>query len=259
MLAPGDLPSLIALSNLYLAQKAPEKAIRRINQEIQGSPARGKLYELLGQLYRIEKDYAKAEASYRKALSIDPNSLGAYSLLGQLFAVQKSMDKAIQEFENVLKLNPRSGATHVLLGSLYATQKNVEKAKHHYREALKIAPNFAVAANNLAWILAESGTDLDEAFRLAQSARDALPENCYVADTLAWVHYKRGAYGSAIEILEGCVQKEGSNAILQLHLALSYAKAGNNVRARVSLEQAAKLDPGLPGLKEAGDLVGRPR
>ena len=64
----------------------------------------------------------------------------------------------------------------------------------NYNDAIKIDPNNFVAGNNLAYILAERGTDLNTALSLAQGARKSQPENPSTADTLGWVYYKLGNY-----------------------------------------------------------------
>jgi tetratricopeptide (TPR) repeat protein len=191
------------------------------------------------------KDYAKAEEAFRRAISMDRNSLSAYALLGQLFVVQKSYDKAIAEFQNILKMDPKSATTHTILGVVYDSRADVGKAKYHYGEALKLDPGLAVAANNLAWLIAEKGGSLDDALKLAQQAREKLPESANVADTLGWVFYRRAAYRSAIELFEESIKKDAQNAVYHYHLGLSYSKTGDIRKARESLGMAIKLDPRL--------------
>ena len=62
---------LAGLASLYLSLKQPERALQRIDRQIQLAPSTAKPYELQGQIYASQKDYTKAEESYRKAISID--------------------------------------------------------------------------------------------------------------------------------------------------------------------------------------------
>src|SRR5262249_11129361 len=202
---PLSKDSLAMLANVFVVEKKPDAAIQRIDQQIKRFPDQAILYELLGQFYQNQKEYAKAEESYRKAISLDKNSLTTYSLLGQLFMVQNAADKAIAEFSNVLKINPRSPEAHVMLEVIYQMQQTPDQAQSHYREARKLDPRSPVAANNLAWLLAESGKNLDEAFGLAQVARDRLPQNLDVIDTMGWVYYKMGTYRPALDLFKQCV------------------------------------------------------
>ena len=49
----------------------------------------------------------------------------------------------------------------MLLGMIYKQQEKYDKAKEIYEEALTIDPEFAPAANSLAWIYAEHGGTID--------------------------------------------------------------------------------------------------
>src|SRR5262249_13178981 len=158
-----------------LQQHKPEQAIQRLNQRISKYPSIPAFYEILGLVYVNQKNYGKAEESYRKALSLDSNRSEIYSLLGELYLAQNSLDKAIQEFETSRKLHPKSVPVHILLGTLNGARNANDQAEFHYREALKLDPQATVPNNNLAWLLAESGSNLDEALRLAQVANDKTP------------------------------------------------------------------------------------
>jgi len=202
-------------------------------------------------VYASQKEYAKAEQSFRKALQLDSTSLTAYTLLGQLFIMQNSVDRAIQEFENALKVNPKSVQTWTLLGSIYETQKNIPKAMENYRQALKIDSKAAVAANNLAWQLAETRGNLDEALNLARTAREVMPTSINVADTLGWVYYRRGAYQTAADLLKECVEKDAKNPTYHYHLGMIYFKMGNKEGAKTELEEALRLSQNFPGAADA--------
>ena len=70
-------------------------------------------------------------------------------------------------------------------------QENTAEAKARYTAIAEAEPNAAVAANNLAWMLADEGKDFDEALRLAQRAVRLAPQQPHVHDTLGWVYYKQ--------------------------------------------------------------------
>src|SRR5262249_23228009 len=98
-----------------------------------------------------------------------------------------------------------------------------------------------VAANNLAWMYAVQGQQLDEALQLAQTAKAQLPDEPSVTDTLAWVYYKKNLSDLAIPLLEPLTRQEPTNPTYRYHLGLAYAKAGKDTLARQSLERALAL------------------
>ena len=71
-----------------------------------------------------------------------------------------------------------------MLGTILELQGKKDEAKERYSKALQIDPRAAVAANNLAWIDANSNGNLDVALQLAQTAKAQLPNRHEVDDTL---------------------------------------------------------------------------
>jgi Flp pilus assembly protein TadD len=69
---------------------------------------------------------------------------------------------------------------------------NLNEAKERYKKVLNLQPNSAAAANNLAWLIAsEKDGDLGEALRLAMQAKQAMPEEPHIADTLGWGAFEK--------------------------------------------------------------------
>ena len=89
-------------------------------------------------------------------------------------------------------------------------------------QALQIDPNSEVAANNLAYLVAENGGDLQSALGWAQAARKKQPENPGIADTLGWIYYKLGNHVLARDQLQFAVSKEPGNGVFQYHLGMIY-------------------------------------
>src|SRR5437879_13688046 len=74
------------------------------------------------------------------------------------------------------------------LGLLMDGTGRREQAKPIYEQILKIEPDHPVALNNLAFIKAEEGQDLDEALTMAQRARQGMPSSPDIMDTLGWIY-----------------------------------------------------------------------
>jgi tetratricopeptide (TPR) repeat protein len=120
-------------------------------------------------------------------------------------------------------------------------------AQKRYEAIVATNQRAPVAANNLAWIYAENGANLDVALQLAQNAKSQLVDVPQVNDTLGWVYYKKDLPLLAIPPLEESVAKDPSNGSYRLHLGLAYAKAGQSDKARSALERALQLSPQVEG------------
>ena len=128
---------------------------------------------------------------------------------------------------------------------------DLEEAKRWYEATVAEMTNAPIAANNLAFIYAEEGTNLDVALQLAKSAKQQIPDNAVVDDTLGWVYYKKDLATMAVSPLEESLKKMPDNADILYHLGLTYAKIGNKAQARQALERALKLNPQLAGAASA--------
>ena len=139
----------------------------------------------------------------------------------------------------------------MLIGTIYDMQKRYDLSEQYYREALAVDPDFAPAANNLAYLLAIQDKDIDVALGYAQQAKEKLPNDPGVMDTLGWIYYKKGFYDSAISELSESVKLLPENPTVQFHLGMAYYKKGENAKAKVQLEKALSLSEEFDGADEA--------
>ena len=112
-------------------------------------------------------------------------------------------------------------------------------------------PTAAVAANNLAWIYAESGEHLERAVELAQAALDKLPDVPDVLDTLGWAHYKGGTPALAVRPLSRCIEVAPAYGPCYYHLGLVQAKLGDVTLAEQHLRTSIRLQSNGPWVADA--------
>jgi Flp pilus assembly protein TadD len=164
--------------------------------------------------------------------------------------------KAIAKWEQWTKDHPGDARAFTLLGSVQETQGDRDGAIASYKKALAIQPEQPVAANNLAYLMVETGQNLDVALSLAQIARRALPNSPNTADTLAWVYFQKGNYASARDLLEDALKTDPNNASMHYHLGMTYTKLSNNSDAVIQLKKAVALAPNSQTAKDAGKELG---
>jgi Flp pilus assembly protein TadD len=210
---------------------------------------------LAGRAYAATSDVSTAEQLLKKAVALNANNLEAYGTLASLYARTGRLADATREFETIVSKRPDNVAAQTLLGMMLDMQDRDADARKRYEEALQRDPNAAVAANNLAWLMAEGGDNLDEALRLAQVAKAALPKVHQVSDTIGWIYYKKGAADLAVPHFKEAVDLEPKNASYHLHLGLSYAKTWDIKNAKESIERALSLDPKVAGGDEGRSVL----
>ncbi|HLG30470.1 MAG TPA: tetratricopeptide repeat protein, partial [Candidatus Brocadiales bacterium] len=248
---PDQADALGQVAGLYIEKGDEEQALKRCEAQLKLASRPAPIYQIIGQIHQVKKDFKKAEEGYKKAIETDANLLSAYMALGSLYIQNKSFDQAIKQYEGVKKVNPKTIAPYVLIGIIYDQLQEYDKANIEYEGALKIDPKLAPAANNLAWNYSEHGGNIDVALSLAETARERLPEDPSVADTLGWIYYKKNVYLKAIGLLKETAEKLETNPVIRYHLGMAYYKNGNKDQAKKELEASLKLNENYPGAEEA--------
>jgi tetratricopeptide (TPR) repeat protein len=149
-----------------------------------------------------------------------------YYALARIYLSGNQQQKAIDQYMAILEKDPNQAGPHMLLGTIYDMQKQFDMSEKHYRAALDINPQFAPAANNLAYMLSSREGDIDEALKFAQVAKEKLPDDPSVMDTLGWIYYKKGLYGNAVQEFSDSLEKLPENATVNYHLGAALLKKG---------------------------------
>ncbi len=258
-----DQASIEALSgvlDIELQEGDQAAARRRIDAAVASKPQAANLRMLAARVYNSTGDPSTAEGHLRRVVEMEPGNLMAYGFLAQLYVSQKRLDAAIQEYEKQAARTTKSVGPTTLVGMLFEAQKKPAEARKRDEQALSVDPSAPVPANNLAWLLAESGENLDQAMQLALTAKAGLPDSVEVTDTLGWVYYKKGLYSRAVSMLKEAADKQPLNVDLAYHLGLAYAKNGDGRLAKEHLEGALRARPESPlaaDAREALDQIGQ--
>jgi putative PEP-CTERM system TPR-repeat lipoprotein len=243
-LSPDHFEALGGLVRLDLVEKRLDDAIKRLEAELAKQPPDTvELLRLAGMVYEQTGQHAKAEQAYLRIISTDPKSQTGYGMLAQLYVKQRRLDDARKQFEVVTKRDPAAVGAKTMIGIILEAQGKREEAKKAYEATIADVSAAPVAANNLAFLYAEDGQNLDTALQLASTAKKLLPESSEVDDTLGWIYYKKNLASLAIPPLQESLKKRPNNPGVLYHLGMTYAKVGDKVKSRDALERALKLNP----------------
>lgn len=233
---------LRALLELDMKEGKLKESAERIGAALKERPDDPKLVQLDGEIALYSGDRETAEARFKRAIELDPNDVSGYEKLARYMMVTGRPDEVVKTYEAALEKNPNQATLHLTLGSLYELQGKADQAIARYEDSIRLDPNLAVAKNNLAYLLAESGDNLDRALELAQQAKEQLPENPNAADTLGWVLYKKNSFEAAIGYLREAVRsmdpEDPQLPLIRQHLALAYEGAGDLKSAEETVDQA---------------------
>ena len=237
-LTPGYAEPLAQLVAMALAERRPEVALSRVRKQIAAVPPSGRLQHLLGVVHLALRDHGAAEDAFLRAIEVEPELVGAYVALGRVYGITGRYDEALAKLNRAIDLNPRALHSRMLVGIVRHRNGDLAGAQESYEALLTLNPRFAPAANNLAWMHSEQGGDKDKALQLAQTAREAAPEDPHVADTLGWIFYQRGLHQRALGLLKESATKLPGDPVVQYHLGLASLKVGDTLGARKALGAA---------------------
>lgn len=241
-LRPSNARILATLLGIDVEQGKLSHSIKRVNDALAAHPEDAALWELKGVVSLHAGDRVGAEEAFEKSIELDPNNLAAYQHLAGLYAGTGRIEQTIGLYEQAIERQPENAAAHHFLGVLYETTGKTAAAREQYELALRYDSSLGESKNNLAYLLAQSGEDLDRALKLAQEAKAAMPDSPNAADTLGWVLYKRGVPSAAVGYLREAVQIADKDDLaigeIRTHLALAYEAAGDVDKAIETLETA---------------------
>jgi tetratricopeptide (TPR) repeat protein len=246
---------------VHAAKKEFDTALLKCDEQLEkvkDTPAlKSIIHNLKGQIYFAQRKIREAEVSFKAALKETPDFLEPYYSLAKIYLMEKKEDEAISQYKAILEKNPKQAAPHMLMGIIYDIQKQPDLAEKSYSAALEINPDFTPAANNLAYLLAKQDKNINKALALAQKAKEKLPNDPSVMDTLGLIYYKKGFYDNAIAEFTDSLNKIPDNAMVHFHLGLAYHKKGDKDRARAELKKALDLDQKFDGADEARQILSK--
>ena len=252
---PRYIEALDQIVAILLSQGKAQQARERVGRQIAAFPSEPQFHNLLGRLWVHSRNYAEAEAAFKKAMTLNDTLLATYANLGDLYTRQGKVDQAIQEFETILSKNPQHVTTLMILGMLHEQQKDLHRAEARYEQVLRLNPRFAPAANNLAWILIERGGDKDRALSYAETAREVLPRDPHIADTLGWIYYQKQMYGKSVSLLKEATVQLPEQPIVFYHYGMAQYGNSNRNEAKKSLNKFLTLSPADPHVREVKEVL----
>ena len=251
---PSATEALDGLTAADLSAGHADAARARINARLAHAPGDEHLRLLSARVDLASGRADEAKRTLEALVTSAPNELEAYPLLASIYVQRGMTGDAIHAYETLAAKAPRPAAALTMVGLLQQTRGDDEKARGSYERALAANPESGTAANNLAWMYAESGR-LDEAFRLATTADRLLARRPEPKDTLGWVLYKQQQYWQAAKAFEQAAAAAPDRPIYHYHLGLAHFRDGRRPDARRAFARA--IDAGLAGPEAqlARDLI----
>lgn len=204
LLDPHSEEAVQGLTSVYRTGPVTREMIRKLEGMAAAPPRSSALMEIAGRLYGERRMYEDAARCLKASMEIDQQQATAAMALAKSVAGQPDAE-ALRQLE--LLAGKLGGSAGPLLDAVKAQDsKQPEIAIQQYEAAIRRGEYSGVAANNLAWLYAQNGRNLDRALDLAKFAHEREPRNLAIMDTLGFVYLARHEYSQALTVLKDAVE-----------------------------------------------------
>ncbi len=208
---PSHWQSRFDLGILYFKTGQTEPARVQFLEALKLRPDDADMLNKIGLTLFTEGKIEQSVDYYAKALALEPANLVAVRNIGVALQQLARHKETIAYLSKAIAFAPDDAELHYRLANAYSQLHRSREALRHFREALRIRPNWALVANNVAWILAthedSEVRDGAEAVRLATQAcvacRYQIPS---ALDTLAVAHAAARNFDKAIQTVRQAIQ-----------------------------------------------------
>ena len=151
------------------------KALQVAKQYLDTNPNRAGAHFLYASALASSKKYDEAIPEYQKAIQMEPELLASYMQLASVYQLQGKPDDAIGTYQKALAVVPDNSGVLGALGNAYLGKGDVKAAQQAFEKANNLSPHDPLLQNNLAWVYAVQGQNLDVALPWRSKPSRRLP------------------------------------------------------------------------------------
>ncbi len=240
---PGDTRGLLGTVETYLQTGKSDQAIKTIEAEVAKAPERMDLRNALANTAVRVGKYERALPEFQKLLAANPKDPSVVVRMAEVYKRMGDDENAIKYFKQAGALLPNDPLAPLNLAMIYDRLGKTAESKPIYEQVVKLDPGNVLALNNLAMIMADQGSDLDLALSYAERAKQKLPTNLDISDTLGLIYIKKNLADQAINIFNDIVKKDPNRYIYHYHLAMAFYQKGDKANAKKAAQAALTKAP----------------
>jgi len=170
-----DARTYYMLGERYRMNKDYDKAIKQYNMAILLNPVFSEAYFNRAFSYYYIKNYDKAIEDYSKAIELDPNNPIIHNNRGDANYRKGQYKESIKDYDKAIQLNPEYLKAYYNRGLAYASTEEYDKAIEDFKRVVELNPNFA-EAHHLLGLAQEYSGDLEGAVKSYTTALKFKPD-----------------------------------------------------------------------------------
>ena len=221
---PDDVNAHKLLGRIYLRQLGEQQnsvssaspsgntldqAITEYEKIVSLTPKSVEDHMVLGQLYTVKHQSAKAESQFKLAQEIEPESEEVVLNLARVYAEANDLDRAAKVIEAVPDAD-RTGRMEFTLGATYDQLKRPKDAISAYKRAADLQPGDAPTMNALGQALLNDG-QFDAALKDYKALAQADPDDPGALIHISEIQRRQGKYEDALASIRKARKKDPEN------------------------------------------------
>jgi tetratricopeptide (TPR) repeat protein len=179
---------------------------------------------LLGRIYRMNNETAKAENEFKTAVRLQPSSEEAVTMLAYLYNEQGNSARAV-EILNSVPDTQRTARLYSALGYTYEQQRNFKKAIEAYRQAVKEDSDNLEAMRGLGQNLLNDDQN-DAALAQYKTIIKADPQDAQSYMRIAELYRRLHKYDQALDALKKAQSYAPDSLEIPFNIAVLYQTQG---------------------------------
>jgi tetratricopeptide (TPR) repeat protein len=242
--------TLLELGLTFRLAEKPERAIEVYREALKldatDIEAKFQLAIALSQAGKLDESIALLKEA---AKSSPANAAKITSALGSILSQAGRNQEAIAVYKELLERYPNDEdifrTAHSNLSIVYVNMGDYAKGEAELEILLARTPDEPGVNNDLGYLYADQGKNLEKAETMIRKAVEQEPENFAYLDSLGWVLFKRGKVKEAVEPLEKAIKVQidtmATDATVYEHLGDVYFQLQQIEKAREAWKSAEKV------------------
>lgn len=185
---------------------------------------------------KYDKNIWAAEASFKRAIAVNPSCAMAYSRYTWFLAAMGRLDESLENMRHAQELDPLSPDANAGLANILYFAKEYDEAVRYCERALELEPNFLDALLWLGLSYQQKGMH-EEAIQRFLQAQEIHKRNTEPTELLGHAFALTGQREKAKDALSKLKRAASTRQIRPYNIAMIYAGLGNTRRAFEYLER----------------------
>ncbi len=230
----------ILMGSVLFAQNKSDEARAKLIHAVEIDPKRIQSYMSLARFYVVTRDPAKAEETFKRALSIDNSSALTHTEYGKYLVQINRLPEAEVELQKAVEVEPSNHNSRFVLASFYLVNKRLDKAEEAYK-ALADLDKDKPEGQAVLGDFYSTVRRLDDAVRVYQDILTRNPDYTQGRYRLGEIMLMRGDTKAANEEIDVVLKKDpGDRQALLLRARIS-ARSGQAEGLKAAIEDLKEV------------------